>query len=91
MFLGLGGGGHLGFGFGDDAEGLVVGSFAFAGLIPEVKAAVELLLGALHVDLLGLESVGGQDGDAIGQNLDESPTDVVASGIGAVDSMPAPV
>ena len=64
---------NFGFGFGDDAESLVVGFFAFAGFIPHLLAAIELLLGALDVDLLGLERVGGEDGDATGQNFNESP------------------
>ena len=72
------GGGHLGFGFGDDAQSLGIGVFAFAGLVPHLLAAFALLLGARHIDLLGLERVRGEDGDAIGQNFDESPTDVVA-------------
>ena len=51
--------GQLGFGFGDYAKGFGVGFFAFAGLLPLFQAAVELLLGAGNINLLGLESVGG--------------------------------
>ena len=71
-------GGDLGFGFGDHAQSFIVGFFAFAGLAPHLLAVFALLLGTRHIDLLRLERVGGKNGDAIGQNLDESPTDVVA-------------
>ena len=84
-------GGDFGFGFGDHAECLIVGFFAFAGFAPHLLAAFALLLGAGHVDLLGLESVGGEDRDAIGQDFNESPTDVVAVELsGQAGSRPVP-
>jgi hypothetical protein len=70
---------QLRFGFGDDAESLAVGVFAFAGLPSTfLVAAIELLLCARNIDLLGLESVGGKDRYAIGKHFNKAPTDVVA-------------
>src|SRR5208337_2417924 len=68
---------YLGLGLGDDAESFVVRVFAFAGLFPHLLASIELLLRAWHINLLGLQRVRGQDGDAIAQHLYKTPAHVV--------------
>jgi len=70
--------GQLRFRFCDHPEGVVVGFFAVASFVPHPLCANQLLLGAIDFDLFRLERVGGQDSDAVGKHLDESPTHVVA-------------
>ena len=46
-------------------------------------------MGAVDVDLFGLEGVAGEDGDAVREHFDESPVHVVdlfAAGAAAVDA-----
>src|SRR5258708_33505552 len=73
----FGGGGDFGFGFGDYGQGVVVGFFAFAGFVPHLVALVELLLSAVGVDFFGPKGVVGEDGDAVGENFNKTPVDVV--------------
>jgi len=40
-------------------------------------APIKLLLGAGDIDFLGLEGIGGEDGDAGGKDFNESLTDVI--------------
>src|SRR3954465_13776087 len=69
--------GQLGFGFSDAVQRFSVLLFALARFLPLFLAAIELLLCALHIDLLGLERIVRQDGDAVRQNFDEPPAHVV--------------
>jgi len=61
----FGGGGQLGFSLSNHFKSVVVGRFAIAGFVPELVAAIELLLGTVDVDLRGLESIVCKNGHAL--------------------------
>lgn len=66
---------EFGFGFADDFVGVLIFFGVFPGFAPELVAAIELVLGGRCVDFFGLLGEFGEDGDALGQDFDESASD----------------
>jgi len=64
-----------GFGFADDDFRLLVFLGVVAGFVPDLMAVVKPSLGGGGVDFLGTEGAVGQNGHALGQNLDEAAAD----------------
>src|SRR5258708_26582220 len=68
-------GGNLFFSLAHDSIGFVILLAIVAGLLPELLALLELLLGLGAVDLVGVKRTLGEDGHALGKDLHEAPGD----------------
>src|ERR1035438_6511391 len=66
------------FGLRHDFVGVGVLAGIFAGFVPELLAALELLLSCAGIDLLGLLCAFREDGHSIGQHFYKSASDAIS-------------